>query len=218
MVQMLSLLQIVCPSHLLMYVLIFCTACDSYEEVKLSIDTPTRGQMIPLNTPVEIQITGKEDSLEELLVNGQTHNGLSQDKENSLFIYQEPSYGLGFVYAEHPNDPYLVVRSWLQGEFIASNSWYPGTISIKLGYTGINDGNDSLAGIIKSSLINVELSQFVEPITVDFGITQAAIVIDSAVIKDMTLTLSILGEQMLVDLVLSPLVIRYIIESNLVNS
>ena len=61
MLQMLSSLQIVRSLHLLVYALIFYTACDSYEEVKLSIDTPARGQMIPINTPVEIQITGKED-------------------------------------------------------------------------------------------------------------------------------------------------------------
>ena len=216
--QVLRLLHIVGKTHYLLYILISMTSCNSYEEVKLSIDQPPRGQMIPSGVPVEIRITDKEESLGNILVDGIANEGMKLNDGKSLSVYRQPSYGLGFVYAERPNDPYLVVRSWLQGDFIPSNSWYPNSMILKFGYTGLNVGDDSLAGIISSSLVNVELSQFVEPIVVDLGITQASILIDSAVIKNMSLTLSISDDQMIVDIVLTPLEIDYRIENELLNS
>ena len=211
-------LHILSKTHYLLYILISTSSCNGYEEVKISIDRPFRGQMLPSSVPVEISITGIEESLETILVDGIANEGTKLNDGKSLLVYRQPSYGLGFVYAERPNDPYLVVRSWLQGDFVSSNRWYPNSMILKLGYTGLNVGADSLAGIISSSLVNVELSQFIDPIVVDLGITQASILIDSAVIKNMSLTLSISGGQMIVDLVLTPLQIEYRIDNELLSS
>lgn len=203
---------------ILLCVTLFFLACDLYEETKISIDYPSPGQMIPADIPVEIRISNQGRSLDSILVDGMVTEGVKRDDANSLFIYKEPSNGLGFVSAQCPHDDYLVVRSWLQGLFVSSTDWYPESVNLKLGYKGLNEGTGSLSNLIKASLVNVELNQFIQPISVDLEITQAEIIIDSAIIKDMSLTLNVHDNQMTVDLVLSPLELEYRIENNLVRS
>ena len=59
-------------------------SCNSYEEAKLSIDRPLRGEMIPAGLPIEISITGKEDSLGEVLVDGIANVGVKSDDGKTI--------------------------------------------------------------------------------------------------------------------------------------
>ncbi len=193
-------------------------ACDPYEEVQFEIESPELGQFFPPNIPVEVKITGKQEQLNTVLIDDIVTEGVRRNNGNTLLVYKEPADGLGFVSVAQPNDPYLAVRSWLQGQFIPAQEWYPNSMVLKLGQQALNEGEGSLAHILKTSLINVDLSAFVDPISLDLGITQAQILIGSAMIRDMTLVLNVSEGIVTIKVILSPLDIMYHIESDLIRS
>jgi len=207
-----SLLCLVCLGCL------SCLGCDPYEETKLKIMSPSAGQQLLPAAPVTVVVRGPADEMGAVMVNGQSALGERSDGGRQLGQLISPVDGLGFVTAELPGDPYLVVRSWQQGTFILPDSWYPDTLKLRLGPEALNGGAGSVAEIIKRCLIGAELSGFVEPIQVDLGITEAVIYIDSAVIRDAELRLSVMDGALTLEVTLKPLELSYRIESELLST
>ena len=93
-------------------------SCSSYESVQLSIQDPKPGSMFDAMTPIHVRVASGEENLEQILINDQSIAGV-HNQQHGFISYQLPAVeGLGFVKAELKDDPYFVVRSWLQGVFM----------------------------------------------------------------------------------------------------
>jgi len=203
---------------LLMCLSLFIVSCSGYDEVRLSIESPQPGQMIPAGAPVEVKIVGLDSSLNGLLVDGAPPLGFDRLSADTMTIYRDPINGLGFLSAARTGDPYIVVRSWLQGTFVESDAWYSENMILRLGHQALNLGESSLANLIKMSLLDVDLGEFIDPIRLDLGIASGQILIDQAYIRDMSLSISTNSTGVFIDLTLAPLELSYRVESRLVNS
>ena len=197
--------------------LVSALSCDPYERPQLAITTPARGALIPSEEYVEVLITGPSDQLGQVVIDEGLSVGYREDRARQIALINPPSQGLGFVSAELPGDPYLVNRSWLQGTFVPSTSWYPNTLTLRVTGPELNEGGSSIAGLIRATLLNTELASFVQPIEVDLELDRAQIIIESAVIEEMSLSLSVTDDQLSVSLELTPLRLSYRIEG-LINS
>lgn len=194
------------------------SACDPYERPTLSITSPARGSFFRGGAPIEVVVTGPAEELSGVIFNGGDPEGSVEDRGASVSLITRPVDGLGFVSAELPDDPYLVNRSWLQGSFIPSTSWYPETLTLRVAGEALNEGSSSIAGLIRSTLIGTELAEFVRPINVDLGVGQTEIIIESAQIEDMELSLSISDEALALTLELTPLRLSYRIAGDIIES
>lgn len=192
--------------------------CDPYEKPKIKIEAPDQGQFLPANTPIQVEISGPSDQLDRVRINGGDAFPLIRLGSNRVAFTHPAVDGVGFVTADLPDDPYLVNRSWLQGEFIPSAAWYPDTFTLRIAGAELNEGNSSIAGLLQKTLENAEVSEFVNPIEIEFGTLQAQVIIDSAVIEQLTVTLMIEDDQLRVNLVISPLILTYRIESDLITT
>ena len=167
---------------------------------------------------MEVLVTGPSEDLENIILDEGENTGYRENREDVVALIKPPKQGLGFVSAELPDDPYLVNRSWLQGTFIPSMDWYANTLKLRLTPAALNEGSSSISALIRSTLLNTELADFVDPIDVDLGVDRAQIIIESAVIEEMELNLSISGQQLLISLDLIPLRLSYRIESGVLRS
>jgi|GEM_PF-2566214 len=208
--------QLICS---LAYVasLVSVLSCDPYERPQLAVTTPERGALIPAEEYVEVLITGPSDQLGQVVIDEGLGVGYREDRAGEIALIKPPAQGLGFMSAELPGDPYLVNRSWLQGTFVPSTSWYPNTLTLRVTGPALNEGGSSIAGLIRATLLNTELASFVQPIEVDLELDRAQIIIESAVIEEMSLSLSVIDDQLSVSLELTPLRLSYRIEG-LINS
>jgi hypothetical protein len=197
--------------------LVSVLSCDPYERPQLAVTTPERGALIPAEEYVEVLITGPSDQLGQVVIDEGLGVGYREDRAGEIALIKPPAQGLGFMSAELPGDPYLVNRSWLQGTFVPSTSWYPSTLTLRVTGPELNDGRSSIAGLIRGTLLNTELASFVDPIEVDLELDRAQIVIESAVIEEMSLSLMVVNDQLTVSLALTPLRLSYRIEG-LINS
>ena len=192
--------------------------CDRYASVQLSIQEPPPSSMLSATNSVQVKVSANPQDIDRILINGRALAGMSDQVQSSISYQLPPAEGLGFVAAELAGDPYLVVRSWLQGHFMPSTAWAQDSIHLKMTEGALNEGEGSLSELLKSALIDVELASFVDSLTLDLGITSAEVIVESAIIKDMSLRLITDGEHLAITATLTPLQIRYRVESSLLST
>ena len=192
--------------------------CDPYETPQIKITEPPRGSIFPASSSIGIKVVGDPTDLSQLLINRERQLPQSgQGSEQHTYLLP-PSDGVGYVTASLPNDPYLVSRSWLQGEFVSSEDWYPDTLTIRFSYDTLNGEENSVAQLIEASLLETDLARFIPPIEIDLGISLASITILSARVRRVGLELLIEEDELELLIEIELLDLDYQFNSSLVNT
>ena len=128
------------------------TGCSLYDETELQIIRPKVGEHLPANVPVQLIVSSSSDRLDSLRIRGVELIGERSQEAGRMTQSLSAIDGLGFVSVGHPGDPYVVTRSWLQGDFIPSDAWYPETIKVRLGSQILNGDSNSISKLIEYTL------------------------------------------------------------------
>ena len=214
--------RFIIPLSILALLCACCAGCYPYESPQISITEPPRGAMLPAGDPVRVKVSGDSSELQGVLINGEALTPTS-GAGSGEHIYTLPTRsgvgsGLGYVTASLPDDPYLVARSWLQGEVISASEWYPDTLTIRFSGDSLNGNEGSLAHLISAALSAVDLARFIPLIEIDLGISSAEIEVNSARVGDAEIKLKVEGDQLAVEVELSQVELDYRIESALLDT
>ena len=194
------------------------TGCDLYERPKLDITEPSRGSIFPASDTLQVKISGDSKDLKRVRVNGTEQTPVEGSGSGEHTYILPVASGLNYVSASLPDDPYIVTRSWLQGDVVPTSEWYPDTLTIRFSGDILNGDQGSLAHLIEASLRAVDLARFVPLIEIDLGISSAEIEIESARVKDVDLKLKVDDQELRVEVELSRVDLEYRLDSDLLDS